>query len=108
MVQDLVAVGEYDGIWACASLLHIPKAELKSVFTTLARALAAGGTLYCSFKYGEFEGVRDGRHFTDLNEAAFAKIIVGTGLTIVETRITTGVRPEVTKIEWLNGLLTKD
>ena len=107
-VQDLTAIGKYDGIWACASLLHIREEELQSAFATLARALKAGGTIYCSFKYGEFEGTRDGRHFTDLTEAAFAKIVDGTGLTILETRISNGVRPDVANIEWLNALLTKD
>jgi hypothetical protein len=107
-VQDLEAIGIYDGIWACASLLHVPADELQSVFSLLARALTPGGTLYCSFKHGEFEGIRDGRYFTDLTEAGLTKIVDASGLAIVETRITNDVRPEQVKVEWLNAIMVRN
>jgi SAM-dependent methyltransferase len=40
----------FDGIWASASLLHIPKKNLKSVLNELKRALAKEGALYISLK----------------------------------------------------------
>ena len=30
--QDLDEMNQYDGIWACSSILHLPKKELKMVF----------------------------------------------------------------------------
>ena len=41
----------YDGIWACASILHLPKDELPDVFEKMVRALKADGVIYTSFKY---------------------------------------------------------
>ena len=59
----------YGGIWACASLLHLPEQRLPDAFKRLWSALLPGGVLYCSFKFGDGERMKDGRHFTDANEA---------------------------------------
>lgn len=73
--QDLDVVAEYDGIWCCASLLHVPEAELPDVMARLARALKPGGIWYLSFKYGSGEREKDGRRFTDMNEARLWNIV---------------------------------
>ena len=44
---------EFDGVWACASLLHVSDNEMDSVIARLRDGLAYGGTLYASFKCGE-------------------------------------------------------
>ena len=58
----------YDGIWACASLLHCERTRLKEVIGKLLSALKPNGVLYMSFKYGDSDREKDGRQFTDLNE----------------------------------------
>jgi hypothetical protein len=58
----------FDGIWACASLLHVPRSEMDDVFRRFTRALRPGGVWYLSFKEGEAEEVRGGRWFTDFTE----------------------------------------
>ena len=75
--QDVAWVGKFDGIWACASLLHVPKNELPSVFEKLERALKPGGALYASFKLGrgERQDTATGRHFTDLTEAELTELV---------------------------------
>lgn len=45
----------YDGIWACASLLHIPKSRIEASLARIAEALKPGGILAMSFKRGEAE-----------------------------------------------------
>ena len=51
------------------------------------------GIFYTSFKYGNFEGVRNGRYFTDLTESSFAELINEvTGFEIIEEWITSDVR----------------
>src|SRR5574344_1265709 len=61
--QDIDFVNIFDGIWACASLLHIPSSELKDVFKRCYAALKKDGLMYVSFRYGDFEGVRTDRCF---------------------------------------------
>lgn len=93
----------FDGIWACASLLHVPYAELTEIFRKVARALRPGGFLYASFKYGDFEGERNGRYFTDLDEERLAMLIAPVaGLEVVETFVTGDVRDGRGGEKWLN------
>ncbi len=72
---ELEAVEEFDGIWACASLLHLSRADLPDAFARAARALKPVGVLYCSFKLGDFEGFNGGRYFTYLREDSLAELI---------------------------------
>lgn len=93
----------FDGVWACASLLHVPYAELTGIFRKVARALRPGGYLYASFKYGDFEGERNGRYFTDLDEGRLAAVMQPVaGLTVVETFVTGDVRDGRGGEMWLN------
>jgi hypothetical protein len=39
LFQEFDATNCYDGIWACSSILHLPKAELRDVLAKMSRAL---------------------------------------------------------------------
>jgi SAM-dependent methyltransferase len=53
---DLDAVEAYDGVWANACLLHVPRNELPQILKRIWRALKPGGAFYASFKTGDAEG----------------------------------------------------
>ena len=75
-VSDIDCFEEYDGIWACASLLHISINDMTSVFKRLFNALKPGGVLYASWKYGSTERYDDkGRLFSDFNEDSINTIL---------------------------------
>ncbi len=98
----------YDGIWACSSILHLPKDELKSVFKRMIRAVKPEGFIYTSFKYGEFEGYRHERHFTDFTEESFKEFIADmTELKIHEEWVSSDVRPGRGEEKWLNLILKR-
>ena len=64
LFQRLDAESAYDGVWAHASLLHVPRSELADVFARIRRALKTGGRLHASFKAGEAAGHDDfGRYY---------------------------------------------
>ena len=108
LFQDLDASGKYEGIWACSSILHLSKKELLPVIRKMCDALKDNGVIYTSFKYGDFEGERNGRYFTDFTEDAFDKFIkVIQELTIEEEWITSDVRPGRGEEKWLNLILRK-
>jgi SAM-dependent methyltransferase len=46
----------YDGVWASACLLHVPRSELAQVLVRIWCALKPGGHFYASFKAGEADG----------------------------------------------------
>lgn len=108
LFQELEVKEKYDGIWACASILHLPKKELKEVLKKMLTALKTDGWIYTSFKYGEFEGERNGRYFTDFTTDTFKDFIHDMhGLKIEEQWITGDVRPGRGEEKWLNLLLQK-
>lgn len=108
LFEELSEVEKYDGIWACSSILHLPKAELKTVFEKMLRALKDNGVIYTSFKYSDFEGMRNGRYFTDFTIETFKSFIDGiSGGAVEEYWITGDVRPGRGEEKWLNLLLRK-
>ncbi|MDY7219207.1 class I SAM-dependent methyltransferase [Denitrificimonas sp. JX-1] len=95
----------YAGIWACASLLHVPAINLPATLKHLGELLKDNGVMYVSFKYGEDESSHNGRHFTNCNEERLEKFLEDTGLTIKEAWVTEDQRPERGDEQWLNALL---
>ena len=106
--NELDAVERYDGIWACSSILHVSKGELKTVLKKMVIALKDGGVIYTSFKYGDFEGERNGRYFSDFTEESFRNFILDCPeIQIIDTWITGDVRPGRGDEKWLNLILKK-
>ncbi|WP_158782144.1 bifunctional 2-polyprenyl-6-hydroxyphenol methylase/3-demethylubiquinol 3-O-methyltransferase UbiG [Pantoea sp. BAV 3049] len=108
-LQEVSAVERYDGIWCCASLLHVPEQELSEVMALLARALKLGGVWYLSFKYGNGEREKDGRLFTDMDEAGLQRFTAGLNdkLNIIDMWRTGDLRPGRGSESWLNAVLKK-
>lgn len=96
----------FDGIWACASLLHVSSNELNDTFKKCSNALKENGIMYASFKYGIFEGERHGRYFLDLNEESIKKHLKGTNLSIIDMLVTEDVRKDK-ETKWLNIIFKK-
>lgn len=108
LFQELHAKEKYDGIWACASILHVAKNELPDILQRMHNALKPDGIIYVSFKYGDFEGERSGRHFSDFTEESFGKLVKGIhGLVIEKMWITGDVRDGREEEKWLNIILRR-
>ena len=109
LFQELSAKNIYDGIWACSSILHLPYHELKEVFLKMACALKENGIVYTSFKYGIFEGERNGRYFTDMTEEKMEKLLQEVSVFHTEELwISEDVRPGREDEKWLNSILRKN
>lgn len=97
----------YDAVWACASLLHVTSQNLPNIMARIRRALKTSGVVYASFKYGDFEGVRDDRYYTDMTSERFAEVLNKTGgFSIVEEWYSDDVRAENNTV-WYNMILRK-
>ncbi len=100
--------GTFDGIWACASLLHLLREEIAAVMRRMAAHLAESGCFYASFKYGAFQGERNGRYFTDMTEESFRELLEGVpGLVIEECFSSGDVRAGRESERWLNVMMRK-
>lgn len=102
---DVSELAVYDGIWACASLLHVPQRAIPQALQSLWNALKPGGTFYLSFKLGTSERIQDGRHFTDVDELQlrewFAALV---DVQNIECWLSVDQRPGRTE-QWLNALV---
>ena len=108
LFQELNEKEKYDGIWACASILHVKREELPEIIRKMSLAAKANGIIYLSFKYGDFEGERNGRYFTDMTEASMAELLADFPEFTVEKQWITGdVRAGRGDERWLNMILRK-
>lgn len=104
---DLDSINEYDGIWACASLLHCERDRLHEVMQKIINALKVNGVCYMSFKYGDQDRIKDGRSFTDLNEGQIQEILKHIeNIQLLKQWITMDNRPDRQE-DWLNLLVAK-
>jgi superfamily II DNA or RNA helicase/HKD family nuclease/SOS-response transcriptional repressor LexA len=102
---DVGEVEAYDGIWACASLVHVSLAQMPDTLGRLWRALRPGGWLYLSFKLGRGERDHEGRRFTDADDEilkAWCEHLPDAAP--VESWITADRRPGRDD-RWINGLV---
>ena len=98
----------YEGIFACASILHARKKDLPELMRKMCDALKPGGVMYVSFRYGDFEGTREGRYFSDFTEKSFRELIGKIAeLSEEELWISQDVRKEKEGTLWLNAILRK-
>jgi SAM-dependent methyltransferase len=106
--EDVDFKDDFDGIWACASLLHVPKAEIKGVMIKLAQALKENGIFYGSFKYGEGEEYRGERLFNFYDENSLRALLGEIKqLEVLEILVTEDVRPGKEGEMWVNCLCRK-
>ncbi|MDA9924795.1 class I SAM-dependent methyltransferase [Verrucomicrobiales bacterium] len=101
---------EFDGVWACASLLHIPTRDLPGVLEKMEMALKPGGTLYLSFKRGEREEDRMGRRFQDMTRQGLIELLGGFDrMNLVEIWEGKDARndPSEDHPTWVNGLFSR-
>ena len=108
LFAELDETEKYDGIWACASILHVEKDKLPDILEKMTNALKIDGVIYASFKYGEFEGEKNGRYFTYLTEESFKEVVKNIShISIEKIWITGDVREGRGEEQWLNILLRK-
>lgn len=105
--EDINFYNEFDAIWACASLLHVPYDKQKDTMRKIGIALKAKGICYCSWKYGSKERTDNGRYFADHTEQSLNDLINSIGIfKIYNCWITDDVRIDKCQ-KWINVILKK-
>jgi SAM-dependent methyltransferase len=96
----------YDGVWACACLIHVARRDLATVLGRLADATRKGGRLHASLREGDGEDVSthgsatEPRRYVETywREPALRAVLADAGWTVSEIRHCVG-RPGDT---WLS------
>lgn len=102
LFQDLTYKDEFDGIWASASLLHVPMEELPGILMKMKEALKRGGVMYASFKYGDGIKMRGERRFSDFNERSIVPLFENAGFSIIYNEVGNDNRPGRENEMWVN------
>lgn len=98
----------FDGVWANASLLHVPEKDMPDILRKVGMALKPGGHLYLSVKEGDFEGIRGGRYFVDYSKRKLIDLLESTGIfRIKEFWKNDDTREEFSETKWLNVIAQK-
>lgn len=99
---------EFDGIWACASLLHVPRNMMDDVMARLINSLKMHGVLYASFKYGNKEEEQGGRFYNYLDELSLPLLLERhPGTSVISTWQSSGVRKDSGDQIWFNILFRR-
>lgn len=94
----------FEVVWACASLLHVPRNEIDNVLQRIYRALRENGILYASFKYGNAERVDGERFYNDYDENSVKELFCkNKRFQVLHIWITKDVRDDYNQ-KWINVL----
>ncbi|MGO4196346.1 class I SAM-dependent methyltransferase [Rhizobium sp. YAF28] len=78
--EELTARDEFDGVWAEASLLHVPRTDLPAILALIRNALKEDGIFHASFKAGTAEGRDDfGRYYNYPSREWLQELLVAAG-----------------------------
>ena len=112
--QKIEFADRFDGIWACASLLHVSEKELENVLAIFHRALKRDGVLYASWKYGEAERCDGERFYCDMTEEKLRRVLARANLKAreglfdcLECWVAEDSLPSGREQKWLNVVLGK-
>lgn len=107
LFENILYDNEFDGIWACASLLHIERQKQRDVWNKLVKSLKQNGKIYASYKLGDYFGVRNGRYYSDMNKNELEELLKNVGIKIIDIWESSDVRP-LNNTKWINVIASKD
>lgn len=105
--EDMTFDDVFDGIWGCGALIHTPEDELEDVLEKLIDALCKDGTLYLSFREGDFEGFEGKLYYCDYTVEHMERILKETGRLKVKKVWVTEDAGGDQEVRWVNVLAKK-
>jgi len=104
-LEEFETTEKYDGIWACASLLHIPRERLAAAITKYSAMLRPGGYFFMSFKNREQDYKKDGRIFTCFTQPSLEQYLNDLNLfNKIDIYETEDVRPDRPGEQWVSAI----
>lgn len=98
----------FDGVWACASLLHVEEEKMPGILKKIGNALKPGGVFFLSVKEGDFAGIRNGRYYVDYSKSKLCDLIEDSGVfQIDKVWKTEDARGTISDSKWLNLIAKK-
>lgn len=105
-IENIDYENMFNGIWACASLLHLNNEYLSKAIDKIIISSRKDCIFYSSFKYGDSEETIEGRYFNNMNENNFYKMFNRKQFKILKIDITEDKLNR--KNRWLNAYILID
>lgn len=106
--EDMQFESVFDGVWACASLVHIPKNEIDNILYKIIKSLRPNGILYMSLKYGDYSGIKDGIYYSEYRSKEIRNIMNGyKNLELLKIYKTNDIREQRKDEQWINVYIKK-
>jgi 2-polyprenyl-3-methyl-5-hydroxy-6-metoxy-1,4-benzoquinol methylase len=103
--DQVIFNNEFDGVWACASLLHVPRTKATEIVSRLVNALKSGGMIYASLKRGSGQQAMKGRMYTFYDDASLRKLLSSVDdLELIRLWGTEDTRKDRGEEAWINVL----
>ncbi len=97
----------FDGVWASASLLHVPRKKIADILRKIIRSMKKDGALYITLRYGDFEGMEGKRYFTYYRTRNLKELLAEFDeLDLIEIKKYDDIR-EGKDLVWIHALLKK-
>lgn len=107
--QELEFCEEFDAVWACASLVHVNKSQMKEVLARVLQSIKPNGILYVSYKYGTKQRIKDHRLFSDYTEQELISLFSDLNdIAAKEWWISGDARENRDDEKWLNVIVEKE
>ena len=102
-IQDFIPHEKYDGVWACASPLHLKEYEIRDYFKEIDRLVVPGGIVFASMKSGITTGQDDkNRYFTNFSNELLHSILKDNPSLDLINKWYSEDRLKRTDFQWLN------
>ena len=100
----------FDGLWAAASLMHLPKPDARRILADLCRLVRPGGLFAATLTYGVksrlvTDGWVPGRYFARWKKEELARAVRGAGWTILALNVVTN---RERKGRWINLIARRE
>ena len=81
--EDMDFDDAFEGVWARAAFIHVPKEEMRDILAKVKNALTKNGVFYTSVCEGEFEGISGELYFTDYEKEEIKDLLEECGFQIL-------------------------
>lgn len=109
MFDQIEYSNKFDAVWACSSLLHVPKLHMNQILQRIVRACKSEAIMYTCFKYGTDETIRNECHYSNYNEIQIKREITKIEhLSLVEMWLSYDVLRNSNVPQWINVILRID
>ena len=108
--EELNEESQYDGIWACSSILHAEREKLPEILQKMMKALKKDGIIYTCFKVGDYLEIKEGKYYNYMTKETLAGLLKNKKIDLeIIDYFESGTKPNINRptTTWGNYIMKK-